>query len=904
MRRLLDSIVARPWRVALIVLLLMMPALAQLVDFESGEPRLLIDASLDALLPQHSPALEIYERTRASFGSDDVLLVAWLGDELFTPERLAGLKRLTRRLERMPQVERVDSLATALNVQVTDETTDIDAFLRVLPEDAVAAAAVRDAALANPLYAGRLIARDGRGLLLAVHFDNAISSATLAARVAEISAASREEAGNTTQFVTGPLAVRLEISRLLLVDLYRVMPLAVLGTLLVAAFSFRSLRGVFVPIIANAAALIGTLACFAASGHALNFVTVMLPPVIYVVGFAYAVHVVSAFDSAHHPGIAKADAVKAAIRHVAVPLTLTALTTAIGFASLALSSISSIRDFGLFATLGSMIAWVAALTVVPAGLMLLPARCTAATADDRLTAWAAPLARFDLRFRRPLLAAGACLAIASLACASRIEVSTDYLGNFAEDNPVRRNFSTISRAFSGAVPLQVVIESDIPQAFKSPAQLRIIGELQQWLKAQPEIGGVYSLFDYVRTLYAALAPDQFAQSPMPRTADLTDHLLLLGGGDDVLRFADTRFSTTVLHINSSAVSTASLNRLAERIDERLAELPSHLRGHVTGSSYVIAQTIDDIARGQVQSLIFALATIYLVLVALFGSWRVAALALVPNTLPLFAYFGLLGASGITLNLTTSLIASVVLGIAVDETIHFLSQFNVEARRHASEELGAIHALRTVLRPATFTTLSLCVGFLAMTAGELQYQVEFGYLAAATLFMALLLYLTLTPAISEQLHVVTLWDVLTLDLGAKPHETIPLFAGLTERQARVAALMGKMHNHVAGSRVMSVGEPGDTMWVVIDGELSASYPRDDGDFVLRTMTRGAQLGEIGLFKGQRTANIDTLTDVRVLCFSGQALQRLRKRYPRVAATLYRNIAAELATRLTETTTRLK
>ncbi len=886
------------------VFILMIPALLQLIDIENHRPRLSIDASLDALLPQHSAALEIYERTRATFGSDDVLLIAWLDNELFTPEHLAALKRLTRRLERMSGVERVDSLATALNVRVTDETTEIDAFLRVLPTTVKEALAIRDAALADALHAGRLVARDGRGLLIAVHFDPALASSVLAERVTAISAASRDEAGHITQFVTGPLAVRLEISRLLLRDLYRVMPLAVAGTLLVAALSFRSLRGVVIPMLANAAALTGTLACFVATGHALNFVTVMLPPVVYVVGFAYAVHVVSGFDEAYTPGVAKQEAVKAAVRHVAVPLTLTALTTAIGFGSLAFSSISSIRDFGLFATLGSILAWIAALTVVPAGLMLLPARCTTRTAGDRLTAWAGPLAKFDLRHRRALLIAGAILAAATLLAATRIEVSTDYLGNFAVDNPVRRHFSAIAQSFSGAVPLQIVIESDIPQAFKAPAQLRAIGELENWLKAQPEVGGVYSLHGYIKALYAALAPDQLAQSPMPRTPELTDHLLLLGGSDDVLRFADTRFATTVLHLNTSAVSTADLNRLARRIETRLADLPAHLRGHVTGSSYVIASTIDDIARGQVRSLGFALGTIYLVLVALFGSWRVAALALIPNTLPIFAYFGLLGASGITLNLTTSLIASVVLGIAVDETIHFLSQFNVEARRHASEELGAVHALRTVLRPATFTTLSLCVGFLAMTAGELQYQAEFGYLAAGTLFMALLMYLTLTPAISEQLHVVTLWDVLTLDLGAKPQETIPLFAGLTARQARVAALMGKMHSFPAETRVMSVGEPAETMWVVVDGSLRASTPHEEGDFVLRTMSRGAQLGEIALFKGQRTANVDTLTAVRVLSFSLQALQRLRQRYPRVAATLYRNIAAELAGRLTETTRRLK
>lgn len=902
--RILQLIIDWPRTVAVLVLLALLPTLNTLYDFDSGQSRVRIDSSLEALLPRHSEALDLYERTRARFGSDDVLLIAWLADDLFSPERLAALKRLTQRLERLPGVERVDSLASALNIRVDEDATDINKFLRVLPVDQTAADTLRVEALANPLFVGRLVSQDGRGALLAVQCDATLTPDALASLLDDIGRASEEEAGTAQQFLTGPLVVRMEISRLLLRDLYRVMPLAIALTLLMAAVSFRSVRGVLLPLAANGAALVGTLACYMVTGHALNFVTVMLPPVVYVVGFAYSVHVVSSFDHEFARGLDKRAAVRAALREVLMPLTLTSLTTAIGFSSLAVTDIVSIRDFGLFATLGSVIAWISALVVVPAGLILLPARRARTQQSNFFEAFAPRLARFNLRYRQPILWCGAALAIASLLAASRIEVSTDYLRNFPADNAIRTDFDRVSAAFAGAVPLQIVLESDIADAFKQPVNLHVIADLEQWLAAQPEVGGVFTLLDYLDVLHRALAPELASQDAIPHSASLVDHLLLMGGSDDVERFVDARYTTTVLHINTSAVSTADLNRLGQRIDARLAQLPSHLRGQVTGSSYVIARTIDNVARSQVYSLATAVFAIYVVLAILFGSLRVAALALVPNMLPILVYFGVLGASGITLNLTTSLIADVVLGIAVDETIHFMSRYNVAARKAASEHIGISAALTAVLRPATFTTASLCVGFLALTAGSLHYQVEFGLLSAATLAISWMLYLTLTPALSERLRVVTLWEVLTLDLGASPDKTIPVFAGLSARQARVAALMGAIEHHAAGTRVMHKDEIASDLWIVIDGELKVTTPGEDGDVFLSRAKRGDLLGEVGLFQGSRSANVDALTNVRVLRYSEATLKILQNRYPRVGAQIYRNLAQVLAGRLTRLTERME
>ena len=379
--------------------------------------------------------------------------------------------------------------------------------------------------------------------------------------------------------------------------------------------------------------------------------------------------------------------------------------------------------------------------------------------------------------------------------------------------------------------------------------------------------------------------------------------MFLAGGDEVERFVDARYQSTLVQVRTSAVSTNDLTGLIDRIEGRLTELPAHLNGQVTGSSVLLARTLDDIVRGQLLSLAGALVVIYVILIVLFGSARVGALALLPNVLPIVCFFGILGASGVTLNLATSLVAAVVLGIAVDDSIHFLSRFNAEARRVASESEGIERALTSVIRPVTFTTAALCCGFMTLTLGELRSQVEFGGLAAATLLIAWLIDLVFTPALAGQLRFVTLWEVLALDLGAAPNKTIPFFSGLSNRQARIAAIFGTLKTFKQGEPIMKVGEKGNDFDIVIEGEAKAYLLHEGSELVLSKLKRGDLIGEVALFHGVRTANVDAMSEMRVLRIDNPCLGRIQTRYPRIASQLYRNLAVILANRLADVTERL-
>jgi uncharacterized protein len=424
--------------------------------------------------------------------------------------------------------------------------------------------------------------------------------------------------------------------------------------------------------------------------------------------------------------------------------------------------------------------------------------------------------------------------------------------------------------------------------------------LQAWLQEQPEVGAVVSYVDHLKLINRNLNDGDANHYRIPDEANAVKQLLVFGGSDEIRRVIDSRFRTALIAVRIKVDGSIEIADFVARTESRLRELAPPLDGRVTGSPVLATRTVNEIASGQLTSLLVAFGVIWALLALLFTSVRSALLAMLPNTLPVALYFGTLGLLDVTLNPTTSLIACVVLGIAVDDTIHFLTRFNHDARAKASEKAAVKSALAAVLRPVTFTTIALCLGFLVFTGSELQNQVQFGALAAFTIFLAWVTDITLTPALGSRLRIVTLWDILRLDLGQSPQHTIPLFSGLSLRQARVFALMSKLERHPAGARVIRHGDDARDIYVVVDGTLQVWIDRHDERKSLATMARGAVMGETGYFGQRRTANVDALTPVRLLRFDSQDLERLRLRYPRIAAVIYRNLNRIQAERLARAT----
>jgi predicted RND superfamily exporter protein len=461
-------------------------------------------------------------------------------------------------------------------------------------------------------------------------------------------------------------------------------------------------------------------------------------------------HLISGLDEVRREGLPSRAAVWTALGRVASPVVLCAFTTVAGFLSLCTSNLPAIREFGLFCSVGTLGCMVAALWLLPCLLALRPPTLATRARPSRLPEQATRVASLDLRHRGAIFAASGALALLAAVGLTRIEVSTSLVENFAPDHPLRVGFDRIDEHLNGSNTVNVVIDTERENAFKEPASLREIRALQTWLEAQPEIGHTTSIADYVRLIHRAFHGDDPAELRIPDSERSVEQLFFFFWDEQLARFADEGFSSASIEVRVHAMSSAGYAALVDRITQRLHELPYGYRGRVTGNTVLVVHAIDDIARGQALSLVVGLLSIGALLVTYFRSLRIGLLALVPNVLPVLAYFGALGLFGVTLNPTTALVACLVLGVAVDDTLHYLARYRGFVLAGREPEQAVVEALRAVARPIALTTVVVCGGLLAFSTSQLTHQVEFGVLAAGTLLLAALLDVTLTPALAPLL----------------------------------------------------------------------------------------------------------------------------------------------------------
>ncbi len=913
LRHWLDPVVDHPGVVIALALLLALASLAVLVEPDGPRSRLVIDPSSEVLFPAGGDARRLYERSRRMLGGDDPIVVAVGFDDLFRRDNLERVRAITDALEGIDGVDRVLSLATAPNVRAVESDVVVDPFLQDLPQSPEELDALRDSLLRNPLYRGVLTSEDGRTTAFLVYLEDMSDQAFVRSGIdAKIAEAAELRAGEARIWLSGFPHFKASMNAALRRTLAIALPFVVLFIVGALYLAFRSLRGIVVPLTAIVLSLLNTCAGIVLLGGSLNVITTIVPPLILTLGFAYTMHVLFDYyavlrrraDSGAPPAESR-EVVKEALHEVSVPVLITGITTAAGFLALTISPIPAIHQFGIYSLMGVAITVAASLLVAPALLATLPLphALPAEGATDRLDALARSLARVAVRRRPVVIGVAIFVLVLCVAGATRIHVASRFIDSFKRSSPVRQDFEAINARLGGANAIQVLLEAESRNALLEPDTARAVHGFQAWLEEQPEVGRVSSYVDYLMLLNRAFHDDDPAHFAIPDRARLSSQLLFLGASDESGRMLDAEGRIANLTVMSRVSDSGQVRDLVARMQERLAALPAGVRSDVTGNMVLVSSAVNQAARGQWESLLFAFAIIYGVLALLFTSIRVGLIALLPNALPIAAYFGVLGFSGIALNTSTALVGCLALGIAVDDTIHYFARFSQEARR-LGDELEATRAtLRGLIHPVTYTTLGLCFGFLVLTLTELRPQIEFGALAAFTLAAAWAVDVTLSPALCAKLRIVTLYDLVTLDLGEEPQRSIPLFADLSSRQARVFTLMSDIRELSGGESLMREGEPAEDVFVVLNGELVAWIERDGRRIDLSKMSRGDTIGEIGHFARRRTANVDALCDARLIRFEDQDLDLILRRRPRIAARVFRNLNRIQAARMARITDRM-
>lgn len=719
-------------------LLLALPAAAGLLRLE-------VDASGDAALDRADPAWAFYQRSKRLFGGDELLVVALRGERPYDPELLARVARLSAAFERIPGVRRVDSLATVPLIRVggpaarrgagasePSGTLELEALLERPHSDWVVPS--RAAALLAPdrIAPGSLVSRDGRTVALNLLLESGYTRGHEA-----LLEAVRARLDGSAAWVSGVPTFRVATNRYTQSEILLFSPATaalLLGLLAACAGRVRSALAALVPGLTGTAVALGAMGWLRVP---LGITTLVLPPVLIAFGCAYSLHALLAV--ARRPEAS----LRSALATVSGPVWISGITTALGFTALALGRIELVTQLGAFGALGVVAATAAAASALPALLALFPGtiprrRLDLGGASARVLA--------ALAGRRGLvLGSWAAVALAGALGLPHLRVDTDLTRWLPRGNPIRDDYEAIRAELSGISPVNVVVDLPAGASVLDPRTLEGVDGLAAHLEAGPGVGKALSVADPLRQLHGALTGDP--RQPLPGSRALAEQYLLLLESVEPLRDVIApggASANVVLRVDdNSSRHLLSLDHRARRWwRENVGE---DAAVGATGLMYEYARAEQAISEGQLRGLVAAVGSIAAVLLLTVARPRRAALALLPNLAPLLLLFGAMGWLGIALDVGTALVATLALGIAVDDTVHLLAHYDRARARGLDGGTALRQAFECSLAPLAATTAIVGLAFGVFAFSEFSLTRNLGLLTASIMVVCLAADLTLLGA---------------------------------------------------------------------------------------------------------------------------------------------------------------
>lgn len=756
-------------------------------------PQFRIDAGADTLLTHNNVH---YLRTRLveeRFSPEEFLLVVYRPRQaaVFEPQSLQDVQRLAAGLRKIGRVEAVVSIQDApLLPRQGGLQADLDPQRWTLAQRKMSPAQLREYFAGHPVYENLLVNRDQSATAMKVLFradpqldrvdremtplllaeDSRGLSSAQAARLAQlqdereqrlghldavrsaeldqIRALAGEFAVRADIYVGGNSAIARQLIQIISHDLWVFgSAIAALSGLILLAV-FRRLRWVLVPAACCAASLVATLGLFGwldleATVISSSFVALQL-----ILTLALVIHMIVQYreSAAAHPRCDQAQWVRDTLQRKVLPCFYAGLTNVVGFASLWSSGIQPVIDFGWMMSVAMFVSIGVCLVLFPALMALLPAESPPAGPPpgrgllDGCT-------RLVLAHPRRVVVAGVVVALAGAAGIPRLSVENSFIHYFDRSTDAYRELSYIDREFGGTTPLD--LSYAFPDAKRDAdlvagaGSIQALEAIQSRLERQPGVGNVLSVVNFTRwarELNGGRPLTEYELTALYWLLDANVRDRLFGSYLDP-RGGQARVAARIQD------ATPGLNReqlLADiRGDLQALGIPSS-QYLLTGLFVMYQDILQQLYRGQVLTLGWSFGVLTLALYGVFRSVRVALIGIVPNILSTLVVLGLMGWLGIALDLMTIMIASVAMGITVDDTIHYIHRY-LEERRHPGS--GAVARTQgSVGHALLYTTVIVVTGFSLLVFSNFLPSVLFGLLTALAMALAATLDLTLLPVL--------------------------------------------------------------------------------------------------------------------------------------------------------------
>ena len=780
-------VTGKPW-IALVLSLALVGGLA------SQLPKMVMDTATESFLHEDDPALLAYNTFRDQFGRDELVMVAIEAPDVFAPDFLKKLAKLHRELEDgTPHLDDINSLINARNTFGRQDELLVEDLFEDWPTDAAGYEERRQRAMSNPLFENLLLSEDQKITTIVIRtsafssigqtaedalagFDDLDAPTGEPVERAYLTDAENTEIVEAVTRITAPYKaddfkvhvagtpVVVDVLKKSMQTNFKRFMLLAIGIIGVVLFiMFRRVSGVILPLMVVIASLFGTLGLLPITGRAFTIPMQILPSFLLAVGVGASVHLLSIFFRHVQNGHGRRDSAIYALGHSGLPIVMTSLTTAAGLSSFSGAAVAPVADLGIIAAMGIMLSLMLTLVMLPAMLTILPLKAKSSNRAHkrhaRMDAMLEWIARFSVERARLVLVVTAVILATAIAGTTRLEFSHLPFTWLPKDEPARAATDLVDLRMKGASAVEVIVDTKQENGLYDPTIMQGLETLNRDIEAlQTEnyaVGKSLSLADIVKESNRALHANDDAYYAIPDNRDLIAQELFLfenTGSDDMEDFVDSQFSKARFTAKMPWVDAIHLRHLDDDLTGRFrAVLGDEVDITVTGMNALLGRTLEATIFTMADSYVIAAGVITVMMILFIGNVRIGLLSMIPNLTPIVIALGLMGWLGLKLDLFTMLIGSIAIGLAVDDTIHFMHNY----RRYHHDTHSVRRAVRETLlstgRAMFVTTVVLSLGFFIFTQSTMSNLVNFGWLTGLTIILALIADFFLAPALMSVLH---------------------------------------------------------------------------------------------------------------------------------------------------------
>jgi len=706
--------------------------------------------------PANDSILTIYRNFKDSFEASEFVIIAYSWKNPFSPEEVQYLTDLSDTLSQIPNIREVISLANVEDIIGTSEGLEVKNLLPTENSKPLDIAAIKSRIKQNPFVYGNLIARDFNTVAIMLIQERNTDASGYSS---EYNRAINDSINNIIKKETvrtgyhfhigGQMITDTEISFLMQRDIQIFFPLSMLISAIFLILIFRNAVSIIFPLLTVFISLIWVIGLKGFLNSPITPVSTTLFALITIIGLANSIHLISQFRIEYANLRDKHQAVIAALKKAGSPCFFTSLTTAVGFGSLITSPIPAIYDLGVFAAFGIMISFLLSILLIPISLLwlrpgsLVSFQREPAAVKHLLT----KIAKINEHYRWSVILVFSALTIIMAAGIPRIQIEGSMVEYLKPKTRLYQDTRFLDNRLSGVSNTEIII-SGMEDTFKNPGVLSEIEALQIQLAAVPQVSISYSMVDYLKMINRTLNSEDPKYYTIPETPEGIAQCLLMyeiSGGSEIEKYVTADYAAARISVITKQTNESQNRHLFRTINSFLKTHLTGLHIQVTGIDFLVNRITQRIIITQANSLRTAFIIILILMLLIFGI-KLGLLSILPNIFPVVFFLGLMGWANFRLNMATAIIASVAIGIVVDDTIHYFTHFRHEYRLSRDIHIAMRTALIKVGRALVFTSLVLATGFLIFIFSQTRILLDFGILSSIAVFTALLGDLFIGPVL--------------------------------------------------------------------------------------------------------------------------------------------------------------